>query len=54
MGSKGTQVVQLQNALNAAGFKLQGKVDGIFGADTLQAVKRFQSVHAKIAEKAIE
>lgn len=49
-GSKGVQVKHLQNCLNAAGFKLRGAVDGIFGADTLQALKRFQSVHANPAD----
>ena len=44
MYSRGDQVRLLQEALNAAGYKLKGKVDGIFGADTLQALKRFQSV----------
>lgn len=43
--SRGHQVGLLQTALNAAGFKLKGKVDDIFGADTLQALKRFQSVY---------
>ncbi|MCM3730085.1 N-acetylmuramoyl-L-alanine amidase [Fictibacillus nanhaiensis] len=45
LGDKGTKVKQLQTALNAVKFKLKGKVDGIFGQDTLQALKRFQSVH---------
>jgi N-acetylmuramoyl-L-alanine amidase len=45
LGDRGTKVKQLQTALNAAKFKLKGKVDGIFGQDTLQALKRFQSVH---------
>lgn len=49
-GSKGYQVILLQEALNAAGFKLKGKVDGAFGPDTLQALKRFQSVHANPAD----
>lgn len=46
MGSKGYQVMLLQEALNNAGFKLKGRVDGSFGPDTLQALKRFQSVYA--------
>lgn len=45
LGDKGTKVKQLQTALNAAKFNLKGKVDGIFGKDTLQALERFQSVH---------
>jgi N-acetylmuramoyl-L-alanine amidase len=45
LGDRGEKVKQLQTALNAAKFKLKGKVDGIFGQDTLQALKRFQSVH---------
>lgn len=44
-GDKGADVTKLQKALNAAKFKLKGKVDGSFGPDTLQALKRFQSVY---------
>ena len=43
-GSTGNGVRQLQRALNAANFKV-GKVDGIYGAKTEDAVRRFQSVH---------
>lgn len=43
-GSRGNNVKQLQQALNAANFKV-GKADGIFGAKTEDAVRRFQSVH---------
>jgi N-acetylmuramoyl-L-alanine amidase len=46
MGDRGTQVRYLQECLNGANFRLRGKVDGIFGSDTLQALKRFQSVYA--------
>lgn len=50
-GDKGTKVTQLQKALVAVNFypdkKAKNKgVDGIFGKDTLDAVKRFQSVYA--------
>lgn len=54
-GNKGTKVTQLQKALVAVYFypdksaKNNG-VDGIFGNDTLDAVKRFQSVHCKSAD----
>lgn len=41
-GDKGTAVKQLQDALNAAGFN-SGKADGIFGKNTLNAVKSLQS-----------
>lgn len=44
-GDTGIEVKQLQTALNIANFKLREQVDGIFGPDTLQALKRFQSVH---------
>lgn len=44
-GSRGVQVTRLQLCLNAANFKLKGQADGIFGPDTLQALKRFQSVY---------
>lgn len=43
-GSKGSAVKQLQRALNAANFKV-GAVDGIYGAKTEDAVRRFQSVY---------
>ena len=43
-GSTGNGVKQLQRALNAANFKV-GKVDGIYGAKTEDAVTRFQKVY---------
>lgn len=43
-GSKGIEVKQLQMNLNKLNFKC-GTPDGIFGDKTLDAVKRFQSVH---------
>lgn len=44
-GDSGADVTLLQRALNAAYFKLVKGVDGHFGPDTLQALKRFQSVY---------
>lgn len=43
-GMTGTSVKQLQEALNAANFQC-GTPDGSFGPKTLDALKRFQSVH---------
>lgn len=43
-GSRGNSVKTLQRALNKAHFKV-GKVDGIYGAKTTDAVRRFQLVH---------
>jgi N-acetylmuramoyl-L-alanine amidase len=43
-GSKGHEVKQLQNALNAIYFKC-GQADGIFGPKTEDAVRRFQMVY---------
>jgi len=40
-GDKGELVISLQKALNALGYSV-GTVDGIFGNDTLTAVKNFQ------------
>ena len=40
-GSKGVYVLILQDALNAIGFTGSG-LDGVFGSNTLSAVKRFQ------------
>lgn len=43
-GNRGNNVKLLQRALNKANFKV-GKVDGIFGKKTEDAVRRFQKVH---------
>src|SRR5699024_6324780 len=43
-GNKGNRVKQLQRALNAAHFKV-GKVDGIYGQKTENAISRFQKVY---------
>jgi peptidoglycan hydrolase-like protein with peptidoglycan-binding domain len=42
--SRGSQVVRLQRELKAAGFN-PGPVDGIFGPNTLRAVRAYQSRH---------
>ncbi len=41
MGSSGSQVKTLQTKLNNWGYNA-GKVDGIFGSNTREAVKRFR------------
>jgi N-acetylmuramoyl-L-alanine amidase len=43
-GSRGSAVVKLQNALNSKGFSA-GKMDGIFGVRTLNAVISFQKAN---------
>lgn len=43
-GDRGSNVVQVQRALNKLKFKC-GAEDGIYGAGTQDAVKRFQMVH---------
>lgn len=43
-GSRGTQVKVLQWLLNENGYNA-GKVDGIFGKNTLNAVKAYQKAH---------
>lgn len=48
-GMSGTAVKQLQVALNAAGFPV-GKVDGVFGAKTLTALKNFQKANKLTAD----
>lgn len=50
-GSKGEQVKDLQNMLNKAGFSV-GKVDGIYGENTSEAVKKFQKA-VKISQDGI-
>jgi peptidoglycan hydrolase-like protein with peptidoglycan-binding domain len=44
-GETGKRVSDLQERLNAGGFKPPLKVDGIFGPKTLAAVKAFQKSH---------
>ena len=44
-GETGKRVSDLQERLNAEGFKPPLKVDGIFGPKTLAAVKAFQRSH---------
>jgi hypothetical protein len=44
MGNRGDHVRRLQQALNRAGV-MDISVDGIFGSDTLSAVRAFQSSH---------
>lgn len=48
-GDTGTEVVQLQKALTAAGYS-PGKADGDYGAATTNAVKAFQSAHGLTAD----
>lgn len=43
-GSKGELVKYLQRALDEAGYDV-GNIDGIFGSETLSAVRAFQSDH---------
>jgi len=43
-GARGDDVKALQEALNTVYFRV-GKVDGIYGAKTFDAVRRFQSVY---------
>ena len=44
MGSRGADVTYLQQRLTAKGYGV-GKIDGIFGIKTLEAVKAFQAEH---------
>jgi lysozyme len=46
MGSKGKEVKQIQNALNHLSFKC-GVADGVWGAKTNDAIRRFQSMYAQ-------
>lgn len=46
-GSRGNDVKQLQEALNAVYFKC-GAPDGVYGAKTEDAVKRFQSMYGTL------
>ena len=48
-GDTGTQVVQLQKALTAAGYS-PGKADGDYGDATTNAVKSFQTAHGLAAD----
>jgi len=51
-GSKGNDVKQVQKALNALNFKC-GAADGIYGAATEDAVRRFQSMYAALKDDGI-
>lgn len=51
-GDRGNSVKQLQVALKAANFDPNG-TDGIFGADTEDAVRRFQSMYSELADDGI-
>jgi N-acetylmuramoyl-L-alanine amidase CwlA len=48
-GDKGNAVKQIQEALNDLNFKC-GKVDGVYGEDTVDAIKRFQSMYVSPAD----
>lgn len=48
-GSKGTEVVQLQNTLNSRGYWC-GSADGVFGAKTYDAVVKFQNKQGLTAD----
>jgi GH25 family lysozyme M1 (1,4-beta-N-acetylmuramidase) len=48
-GAKGNTVTAVQQLLTAKGYK-SGKTDGIFGANTEAAVKRFQAVNGLTAD----
>ena len=49
VGSRGTDVTYLQQRLTELGYNV-GKVDGIFGALTLAAVKLFQAASGLVAD----
>jgi HK97 family phage prohead protease len=49
-GETGKRVSDLQERLNAGGFKPPLKVDGIFGPKTLAAVRAFQKAHGLKAD----
>lgn len=51
LGSRGAEVRNLQAELKATGV-LAGKVDGVFGQQTLSAVKKFQAKH-KLAQDGV-
>ncbi|MBQ8533967.1 MAG: peptidoglycan-binding protein [Clostridia bacterium] len=50
IGDTGPAVYFLQTALLRAGYLLDGGVDGIFGANTENAVKRFQQENSLVAD----
>ena len=49
-GSKGEDVVYLQQLLNAGRYGAEIDEDGIFGVDTLLSVKMFQESHGLVAD----
>lgn len=50
IGDRGPRVSFLQTALYRAGFLLKSDVDGIFGAKTENALKRFQQENSLVAD----
>lgn len=53
-GARGAAVKAVQQALIAAGIAVPGGADGIFGAATASAVKRFQQAKGLIATGAVD
>jgi len=51
-GDRGNSVKQLQRALKAANFD-PGTIDGIYGGNTEDAVRRFQSMYADLADDGV-
>lgn len=51
-GDEGTEVRQLQRALQQINFN-PGAIDGIYGPNTADAVRRFQSMYAALADDGI-
>lgn len=51
-GDQGNAVKQVQRALNQINFK-PGAIDGIYGPNTEDAVRRFQSMYAALADDGI-
>ena len=49
VGSRGSEVTALQQALINKGFLAQGEADGIYGSKTMAAVKAFQSASSLTA-----
>lgn len=49
MGSSGASVKRLQTKLGAAGFNV-GKIDGIFGTQTREAVINFQNTNKLVRD----
>ncbi|MGW6710094.1 peptidoglycan-binding domain-containing protein [Streptomyces sp. NPDC054956] len=52
-GNTGNRVVEAQCLLKGAGYLTAGQVDGIFGSQTYNAVRNFQSMYRNLCNRGV-